>query len=70
MQSPTSSSVSCPTCQGKVAWTDKNDYRPFCSERCKLIDFGDWANGKHVIAGDAVVDGDLDEDDIQRLHED
>jgi len=26
-----------------VAWTRESAYRPFCSERCKLVDFGDWA---------------------------
>ena len=35
--------VECPTCQKKVEWKAENKYRPFCSERCKLIDFGEWA---------------------------
>jgi uncharacterized protein len=26
-----------------VAWTEANRFRPFCSERCKLIDLGQWA---------------------------
>ena len=26
-----------------MAWEEKNRYRPFCSERCKMIDLGDWA---------------------------
>jgi len=29
-----------------VAWVTENTYRPFCSERCKLIDLGDWAMEK------------------------
>ncbi|HEV2802905.1 MAG TPA: DNA gyrase inhibitor YacG [Pyrinomonadaceae bacterium] len=33
----------CPTCNKPVEWRD-NPYRPFCSERCKLIDFGHWAD--------------------------
>jgi endogenous inhibitor of DNA gyrase (YacG/DUF329 family) len=36
------------------AWTRDNQYRPFCCERCKLIDLGDWATGKHAIAGEAL----------------
>ncbi|MDO1509573.1 MULTISPECIES: DNA gyrase inhibitor YacG [Neisseria] len=36
--------VNCPTCGKQVAWTTENQYRPFCSERCKLIDLGAWAN--------------------------
>ena len=36
--------VACPTCAAEVAWSKDNKYRPFCSERCKLIDLGAWAN--------------------------
>lgn len=36
--------VACPTCAAEVAWSTDNNYRPFCSERCKLIDLGAWAN--------------------------
>lgn len=36
--------VKCPTCGEAVAWLPDNKYRPFCSERCKLIDLGAWAN--------------------------
>ena len=38
--------VSCPRCGAQVAWIAENRYRPFCSERCKLIDLGDWAMEK------------------------
>ena len=43
--------VSCPTCGTQVEWIEKNTYRPFCSDRCKLIDFGQWATEQHSIAG-------------------
>lgn len=46
--------VNCPTCKEIVTWNDKSAYRPFCSERCKLIDFGEWASERHSIAGDPV----------------
>ncbi|OSI12095.1 DNA gyrase inhibitor YacG [Neisseria canis] len=36
--------VKCPTCGAEVAWVADNRYRPFCSERCKMIDLGAWAN--------------------------
>ena len=42
-------SVSCPRCGTQVAWLDQNRYRPFCSERCKLIDLGDWAMEKYRV---------------------
>jgi endogenous inhibitor of DNA gyrase (YacG/DUF329 family) len=37
-------SVVCPTCRKSVDWTPENRFRPFCSERCKLIDLGAWAS--------------------------
>ncbi|RLA85879.1 MAG: DNA gyrase inhibitor YacG [Deltaproteobacteria bacterium] len=33
--------VRCPQCGKEVVW-EENPYRPFCSERCKLIDLGRW----------------------------
>ncbi|BBP03254.1 DNA gyrase inhibitor YacG [Sulfuriferula plumbiphila] len=35
--------VTCPTCGALVEWTAQNKFRPFCSERCRLIDLGQWA---------------------------
>lgn len=43
--------ITCPTCQKRVKWDD-NPWRPFCSERCKLIDLGEWANESHRIPGE------------------
>jgi endogenous inhibitor of DNA gyrase (YacG/DUF329 family) len=45
--------VDCPTCKRKVAFTPANPWRPFCSERCKMIDLGVWASGGYAIPGDA-----------------
>jgi endogenous inhibitor of DNA gyrase (YacG/DUF329 family) len=41
--------VLCPSCRKKVAWTEEAQFRPFCSKRCQLIDFGDWAMERHRI---------------------
>ncbi|MCE9789091.1 DNA gyrase inhibitor YacG [Shewanella chilikensis] len=41
--------VKCPTCQKEVEWVPESKFKPFCSERCKLIDLGDWASEKHAI---------------------
>jgi endogenous inhibitor of DNA gyrase (YacG/DUF329 family) len=41
--------VQCPVCQKPVPWIPSQQYRPFCSERCKLIDLGDWASEGHRI---------------------
>lgn len=35
--------VNCPQCGKSVEWDPSNRYRPFCSERCRLIDLGKWA---------------------------
>ncbi|MBA3804116.1 MAG: DNA gyrase inhibitor YacG [Acidobacteria bacterium] len=42
--------MNCPTCNQPAKWQD-NPFRPFCSERCKLIDFGKWANEEYSIPG-------------------
>ena len=39
--------VKCPNCKKETEYTSENEFRPFCSERCKLIDFGDWADGNY-----------------------
>ncbi|MEK7357236.1 MAG: DNA gyrase inhibitor YacG [Bdellovibrionota bacterium] len=39
----------CPRCGGPTKVTPENPYRPFCSERCKMIDLGNWAEGKYAI---------------------
>lgn len=54
--------VNCPTCYKEVVWSEENKYRPFCSQRCQLIDLGEWADEKRVIAGsqDDVMSSDLE----------
>jgi endogenous inhibitor of DNA gyrase (YacG/DUF329 family) len=42
--------IKCPTCKAKTEWND-NPFRPFCSERCKLIDLGAWASEEYKIEG-------------------
>ena len=42
--------ANCPRCEKKVDLAAKNDFRPFCSEKCKLIDFGSWANEDNKIS--------------------
>jgi endogenous inhibitor of DNA gyrase (YacG/DUF329 family) len=51
--------VNCPTCGAPVVWEPASRWRPFCSERCKIIDLGDWAANRHVIPGrnDPAEDG-------------
>ncbi|WP_426416276.1 DNA gyrase inhibitor YacG [Aestuariirhabdus sp. LZHN29] len=60
--------VKCPHCQKPSEWNPQNPYRPFCSERCKLIDLGAWANEENRIAGDPEFDdllsGELNGDNV------
>lgn len=41
--------VICPTCKKTVVFSPENLFRPFCSERCKLIDLGQWAEGNYKV---------------------
>ena len=45
--------VKCPTCRREIEWSTGNAFRPFCSERCRLIDLGAWFSEERAIAGDA-----------------
>jgi len=40
--------MKCPTCHKETEYSD-NPYRPFCSERCKLIDLGKWAGEEYRV---------------------
>lgn len=40
----------CPNCNEPTNISSENQYRPFCSERCKMIDLGGWLEEKYTIA--------------------
>jgi endogenous inhibitor of DNA gyrase (YacG/DUF329 family) len=46
---PQPRTVSCPQCGAPVVWTPANRFRPFCSERCRLIDLGAWASESYRV---------------------
>lgn len=50
--------LKCPRC-GKETESAGNPFRPFCSERCKTIDLGNWIQGAYRIP---TRDADEDED--------
>ena len=57
--------VNCPTCRKSVAWVEENIHRPFCSKKCQLIDFGDWASERYAIPSkEGPDDFNLDNSDI------
>ena len=43
--------VRCPQCGGEAVYAPENPWRPFCSERCRQIDLGAWANESSRIPG-------------------
>ena len=45
--------VNCPTCHRELEWNSA-PFRPFCSERCRLLDLGAWLSEQHAIPGDAA----------------
>ena len=45
--------MKCPTCNKSVPWED-NPFRPFCCERCKLVDLGKWVSEEYRVPGAKV----------------
>jgi endogenous inhibitor of DNA gyrase (YacG/DUF329 family) len=49
--------LKCPTCGRQTRWSQQNPFRPFCSERCKMIDLGAWASDRYSSAGRPTDEG-------------
>jgi uncharacterized protein len=45
--------IICPVCKNITTW-EENPFRPFCTERCKLIDLGAWASDEYRIPGKPI----------------
>lgn len=60
--------VRCPHCGKETEYTG-NEFRPFCSERCKLLDFGDWADGAFSLPAETTELTEQDIDQIQKAQE-
>jgi endogenous inhibitor of DNA gyrase (YacG/DUF329 family) len=54
--------VACPRCGKQVVWDQENPFRPFCSERCKIVDLGAWATEKYRVP----VQEDREEPDAEK----
>ena len=57
--------VKCPSCGREVEFHG-NEFRPFCSERCKLLDFGAWADEEYNLPAES---GALSEEDIEKIEQ-
>ena len=55
--------VECPTCHRRVEWSAANPFRPFCSERCRLVDLGAWFSGARAIPDESTPELAHPEDD-------
>ena len=42
----------CPRCGAPAEFSPRNKWRPFCSERCKMIDLGNWASERYRVPVD------------------
>ena len=57
----------CPNCRKASSLKDDNPWRPFCSERCRLIDLGEWMNENNKIASQEteLFTSTFDDDEIR-----
>ena len=58
--------IKCPRCRKEAVWTDNPD-RPFCSDKCRLIDLGQWADEEYRIP---TNDSPMSEDNVVPFYQD
>jgi len=58
MSATTPRLVGCPNCKKLTEYSTSNAFRPFCSQRCKMIDLGDWANENYKIPDNKPIEAD------------
>ena len=58
--------VKCPYCGQETEYTG-NEFRPFCSERCQMIDFGAWADGEYSLPAQTSALTDEDISELEKL---
>ena len=56
----------CPQCGKSCRISADNPWRPFCSERCKLIDLGAWLKESYRVPGEAAESGEPDPDESEK----
>lgn len=49
--------INCPQCGKPAVYGEDNRFRPFCSERCKMIDLGHWAAEDYRVISSPQSDG-------------
>lgn len=58
--------VRCPHCGESSEYSPRSSFRPFCSERCRLIDLGEWAEGSYKVP---VAPDEMTQDELELLAE-
>lgn len=53
--------IKCPVCKKTTTWKE-NPNRPFCSEKCKLLDLGKWAAEEYKVPGENIGGRDAEEE--------
>jgi endogenous inhibitor of DNA gyrase (YacG/DUF329 family) len=54
--------VTCPACRQPAVYAPSNPWRPFCSERCRNLDLGAWANEAYRVPAQSPPDGEPEAD--------
>mgnify|MGYP002626681524 FL=1 len=64
-----SKKITCPICNKKTSLGKENSFRPFCSDRCRLIDLGEWMEENYTVS-DPLIPGmeDPDIDGFDKKH--
>ena len=52
---PEGLTVNCPKCKQSVPWAPSSHHRPFCSQRCQLVDLGAWASESYKIPNNPLT---------------
>jgi endogenous inhibitor of DNA gyrase (YacG/DUF329 family) len=58
--------VPCPRCGAQAPYSPENRWRPFCSERCRVIDLGAWASESYRVPVSPGADEEPDETDAEK----
>jgi len=58
--------MTCPICKKPADLSPRNNFRPFCSERCQMIDLGTWASGDYKVEGSAKPSDNEHYDDLKK----
>ena len=61
--------VNCPICEYQFSYYTSK-FRPFCSEKCKMIDLGQWLREDYRVAGREAIVEQIEDEDVEQNEED